>query len=129
MQTIMYRLRFETYPDEPDRVMLPCEHFDMIGGSETGGYVSFNLFLSPFMMRFSLIAIMLAKLRMSIDEATEEFYTISKLVYNDAAIAPAERSARLRACMEDLMKRKALPIDLKLTDATDGICAWLGTLF
>jgi len=128
MQTIMHRLRFEKYPNEPDRVMFPCEHLDMIGGSDTGGYVSLNLILSPFMMRSSLIAIMLAKLRMSIDEATEEFYTISELVYNDAAITPAERSARLRACMEDLMKRKALPIDLKLTDSTEGICAGLGTL-
>lgn len=77
------------------------------------------------MIRSSLIAIMLAKLRMSIDEATEEFYTISERVYNDAAITPAERSARLRACMEGLMKRKGLPIDLKLTDATEGICARL----
>jgi hypothetical protein len=79
-------------------------------------------------MRSSLIAIMLVKLRMSIDEAMEEFYTISKLVYNDVAISPAERSARLRACMEDLMKRKAVPIDLKLTDTAEGMCAGLGTL-
>jgi hypothetical protein len=40
MRTIMHRLKWEKYPNEPDKVMLPSEHFDLIGGSETGGLVS-----------------------------------------------------------------------------------------
>jgi len=38
MRAIMDRLRYEKYPDEPEKIMLPCEHFDLIGGSGTGGY-------------------------------------------------------------------------------------------
>jgi patatin-like phospholipase/acyl hydrolase len=38
MRAIMYRLKWEKYPNEPDKIMLPCEHFDLIGGSGTGGY-------------------------------------------------------------------------------------------
>jgi hypothetical protein len=44
MRAIMYRLKWEKYPNEPDKIMLPCEHFDLIGGSGTGGYAYPALF-------------------------------------------------------------------------------------
>ena len=37
MGAIMHRLRWKKYPNEVERIMLPCEHFDLIGGSGTGG--------------------------------------------------------------------------------------------
>ena len=37
MGTIMHRIRSDKYPNEPEKVMLPHEHFDMMGGSGTGG--------------------------------------------------------------------------------------------
>ena len=40
MESVMHRLKWEKYPSEPDKIMLPCEHFDLIGGSGTGGCVS-----------------------------------------------------------------------------------------
>lgn len=37
MVTLMHRLRSDKHPDESEKVMLPCQHFEMIGGSGTGG--------------------------------------------------------------------------------------------
>jgi hypothetical protein len=39
MGAIMYRLQCDKYPNDPDKIILPCEHFDLIGGTGTGGYV------------------------------------------------------------------------------------------
>jgi hypothetical protein len=37
MDHIMRELNKDRYPNEPDKIMLPCEHFDLMGGSGTGG--------------------------------------------------------------------------------------------
>jgi hypothetical protein len=37
MGAIMYRLQCDIYPNNPDKMILPCEHFDLIGGTGTGG--------------------------------------------------------------------------------------------
>lgn len=37
MSNIMHRLNWEHEIDESDEHKLPCEHFDLIGGSGTGG--------------------------------------------------------------------------------------------
>lgn len=49
------------------RRFLPCHYFDFIVGTSTGG----------------LIAIMLARLRMSVDEAVEVFYDMSKEIFGN----------------------------------------------
>jgi hypothetical protein len=73
---------------------------------------------SVVLMTHRLIAILFTKLRMSVEEASEEFCTIVEQVYNLEVLAPSERTRRLRKCMEDIMERKALPIDLPLTQKT-----------
>jgi hypothetical protein len=71
-----------------------------------------------------LITIMFTKLRMSVEEASEEFCTIMEQVYNPDGLAPSERTKRLRGCMEDIMERKGLPLDLPLTQKTrPGACS------
>jgi hypothetical protein len=35
----MHLIREKEYPGEPGKEMLPCEWFDLIAGSDTGGYV------------------------------------------------------------------------------------------
>jgi hypothetical protein len=71
-----------------------------------------------------LIAILLAKLRMSVEEASEEFCVIMEQVYNPDGLTPSERTMRLRKCMENAMKRKGLPLDLPLTQKiTPGACS------
>ena len=67
---------------------------------------------------------MLTKLGMSVDEASEEFFTIIQEVYTPKNLAPAERTQKLRECMEGLLKKKGLPIGLKLrSETTEGQCA------
>ncbi|KIM24256.1 hypothetical protein M408DRAFT_55407, partial [Serendipita vermifera MAFF 305830] len=66
MNHIMHQLTWDEKSNESDELGLPCEHFDLLGGSGAGG----------------LIAILFAKLRMSVEEASEEFYKIIEHVFN-----------------------------------------------
>ena len=50
---------------DPERPLKPCEYFDMIGGTSTGG----------------LIAIMLGRLRMSVDECIATYQLLSSTVF------------------------------------------------
>jgi hypothetical protein len=61
---------------------------------------------------------------MSVEEASEEFCTIMERVYNPD-LAPSERTGRLRKCMEDIIERTGLPLDLPLTQKTlsPGACS------
>jgi hypothetical protein len=74
----------------------------------------------------STIAIMLSKLRMSVEDATEEFYRICNEVYVDG-LSATERSGRLRKTTEELLTKRGFPADLKLGRdarvAEDG-CPW-----
>ena len=71
-----------------------------------------------------LIVIMFTRLRMSVEEASQEFYTIIEEVYKQDVLAPLERTNRLRRCMEDLLTRKGHPVDMKLMDdAWENNCA------
>jgi hypothetical protein len=67
---------------------------------------------------------MLTKLGMSVDEASEEFFTVIQEVYTPTNLAPTERTQKLRECMEGLLKKKGFPVDLKLRGETPaGQCA------
>jgi patatin-like phospholipase/acyl hydrolase len=59
---IIRRLMATVDPDMPPK---PCEYFDMIGGTSTGG----------------LIAIMLGRLGMSVDECIEAYTSLSDKVF------------------------------------------------
>ncbi|KIM20375.1 hypothetical protein M408DRAFT_138671 [Serendipita vermifera MAFF 305830] len=102
LRNIMHRLNWDTKSDGSGTCTLPCEHFDLIGGSGTGG----------------LIAIFLTKLRMSVEEVCDEFYTITEQVYEPDGLIPSERTSRLRRCMEGILTRRGIPTDLSLLDET-----------
>ena len=74
---------------------------------------------SAFLMSNRLIAIMFAKLRMSVEEASDEFFTIVDEVYKPGHLTPSERTQKLRECMETTMARKGLAVDLKLVENHD----------
>ena len=59
---ILRRLMATVDPDAPPK---PCDYFDMIGGTSTGG----------------LIAIMLGRLRMTVDECIDAYTTLSDSVF------------------------------------------------
>jgi hypothetical protein len=67
---------------------------------------------------------MLTKLAMSVDEASEEFFALVQEVYAPKNLAPTKRTEKLRGCMEELLKKKGFPVDLKLRgETTAGQCA------
>ncbi|KIM23655.1 hypothetical protein M408DRAFT_252702 [Serendipita vermifera MAFF 305830] len=99
MSNIMHRLNWKMHPNNSEAI-LPCQHFDLMGGSGTGG----------------LIAIMLAKLRMSAEEAAEEFSIIAKDVFIPVNITPLERTQNLRKSLKIMITKRALPVDMKLEE-------------
>jgi hypothetical protein len=54
---------------------------------------------------------------MSVDEASDEFFTIVEQVYKPDHLTPSERTQKLREYMESVMARKGLPVDLKLMES------------
>jgi hypothetical protein len=111
----MHRIHRSTYPEDPATVILPRDYFDLIGGTDTGGldaYFCFSHGMNLFYHR--LITLLLVKCRMSVDEALDAFYDICETVYVDTTIDAAERSGRLRRCLENILKNKGLPVDLTL---------------
>ena len=59
---------------------------------------------------------MFTKLRMSVEEVSDEFFTIVEEVYKPDHLTPSERTQKLRECMEGVLARKGLPVDLKLVE-------------
>lgn len=66
--------RFNHLPSIPK----PCEVFDMMGGSGTGG----------------LFAVMLGRLQMTIDGALYEYRSLAKTVFSDTKTAPCDGAFR-----------------------------------
>ncbi|PVF94463.1 TPR-like protein [Serendipita vermifera] len=97
-RNIMHRIQRDTYPEDPDKIVLPCEYFDLMGGSDTGG----------------LIALLFTKCRMSVDEVIDAFSGICENVYLDSSLDAVERSSQMSRCLEDILRDKELPLDLKL---------------
>lgn len=63
---ILRKLMATVDPESPPK---PCEYFDMIGGTSTGG----------------LIAIMLGRLQMTVDECIEAYISLSDRVFEKKA--------------------------------------------
>jgi hypothetical protein len=67
---------------------------------------------------------MFARLRMSVQEVSDEFFTVVKEVYQPQHLSPSERTQKLRECMEHVMERKGFPIDMKFAEKSKpGYCA------
>lgn len=71
---------------------------------------------------------MFAKLRMSVKDVLKEFRNICCEVYM-GDLLPAIRTQKLKNCIDDLLRRRGLPIDLKLgkdTRVAEQGCPWYG---
>jgi hypothetical protein len=104
----------------------PCNFFDAIGGSDTGGYARcrYENILAKSRTRF--LAIMFSKLGMTVDEASEAYEKVCKEVYVGGLNA-ATRTAAFRTCIEGLLEERNLPKDLKLGQQWPGLptdCVW-----
>ena len=98
--------------------MGPRDVFDFVAGTSTGG----------------LIAIMLGKLGMSLEDSIEAYYDLSKRIFEKRHIrgrithglAPTRYSgSHLNNCIQDLIRKKKLPVDIPMVsdDKKDHI-AW-----
>ena len=92
-----------------DKEPKPCEVFDLIAGTSTGG----------------LIAIMLGRLQMSIDECISVYENVGKRVFGKKPSggqagrlikglinSPFYDIRILQECMKDVLKEKELPVDV-----------------
>ncbi len=107
---ILRRLMAAVDPDAPPR---PCDYFDMIGGTSTGG----------------LIAIMLGRLRMTVDECIDAYTTLSNRVFEKKShrvdikgkLQGRFNSAALELAVKNILVSCSLGEDTLLKD-TDSPC-------
>ncbi|MCJ1310207.1 hypothetical protein MMC25_003869 [Agyrium rufum] len=99
---------------DPDSPPKPCDYFDMIGGTGTGG----------------LIAIMLGRLRMSIDECIDAYLSLSERIFRKKGhrvtikgkIQGRFDSEELERAVKEVVTSKGFPEDALLKDASDAAC-------
>lgn len=69
----------------------PCEYFDLIGGNSTGGCVALYIYLNHHhtkIIYYRIIALMLGRLQMDVDEAIGHYDALSKTVFSDVTRWP-----------------------------------------
>ncbi len=79
--------------------------------TQEGKPTIFDLITSNYLVR--CLAVMFAKLGMTVKDALEEFSKICNNVYA-VDLEPKDRTVALRNCIEDLLKKRGLPVDLKM---------------
>jgi hypothetical protein len=99
MARIQYKLKLDSMP-------LPCDYFQLIGGSGTGGFVavvlqSYAPSYIPLVSR--LVAIMLGRLRMSIDDAIKYYDSLTKRVFSEGKKTMGDGKFKATA-LEDVIK-------------------------
>jgi len=107
MGRINARLQELATPENPYPELQPHDVFELVAGTSTGG----------------LIAIMLGKLGMSLEECIIAYDELSTKIFRKKhkrarltfGLAPAKYSGRkLRDCVQDLLKRRNLSQDLPI---------------
>lgn len=67
---------------DPESPPKPCEYFDMIGGTSTGGFVGDATRHARHIANCcSLIAIMLGRLQMTVDECIDAYISLSDRIF------------------------------------------------
>lgn len=102
---ILQQLMATVDPDLPPK---PCDYFDMIGGTSTGG----------------LIAVMLGRLQMSVDECIKAYTSLSDRVFKKKAhrlkitgkYQAQFDSAELERAIKDILVARGLSEDALLKD-------------
>ncbi|KAJ7812582.1 FabD lysophospholipase-like protein, partial [Mycena olivaceomarginata] len=108
LEHLMYKLKVtEDLPDIPH----PCDYFDLIGGTSTGG----------------LIALMLGRLRMSVKDSMEAYGQLTKEVFSDVRLQGSDKklkTLKLEKAIKQIVKTYSAshnPED-KLEDIQDNAC-------
>lgn len=107
---ILRRLMATVDPDAPPK---PCDYFDMIGGTSTGG----------------LIAIMLGRLQMTVDECIDAYTSLSDRVFEKSRhrvnikgkLQGRFDTAELERAIKEIVSAREISEDALLKDA-DASC-------
>jgi hypothetical protein len=76
-----------------------------------------HLFIRTSLMHpYRLISIFLVVFGMSVLDGSAIFTKISQDLFSDATLKPAERNARLKVHIEELLEKQSIPLDAKLVD-------------
>ncbi|KAJ7464155.1 FabD/lysophospholipase-like protein [Mycena latifolia] len=95
LEGIMYRIKAEKNLGVLPR---PCEYFDLIGGTSTGG----------------LIALMLGRLRMSVEEAIQAYDTLAQAVFSETKRFGQDgkfKASLLEGAIQKIVKEKSASQD------------------
>lgn len=80
----------------------PCQVFDLIGGTNTGGYARLAVKLDKADAFRRIIALMLGRLEMSIEDAIERFIELTKHTFSLEDLSPENRELRTSALEAEL---------------------------
>ena len=137
LQRLMYIVNQEREKNG-DASARPCELFDLIGGTSTGGWVfRFRNSVSSLTIR-SLIAIMLGRLGMDVQDCIDAYVLMSEVIFDEQPVSD-ERSntirnrydgGKLKSAIEEILTRRHLPInECMLTDGDTNVTCRRYTIF
>ena len=104
LQEIMERIGFREGREE---ALLPCDYFDLIGGTSTGGFVVYRDIQPPvYLSPSSLIALMLGRLGMSVEQTISHYETLAGDVFSDkqAGGDGKFKASKLEEVIKDIVK-------------------------
>lgn len=116
LREMMERLKIQ---NKLATVPCPCEWFDMMAGSNTGGYVAvyfLHVGSSDFCLGHRIIALFLGRLRMSVDEAILAYTSLSEQVFSDTKWVGKQKykSSKLEEVLKDIIREKTGSSETKM---------------
>lgn len=121
---------------DPQNPPKPCDYFDIIAGTSTGGYAYHTLIYQPCHVHKlkahldSLLAIMLGRLRMDVNSCIKAYCELSDTVFTkihhriaglSGKVQGRFDSAALESAVKKVMQGQGLGMDALLKD-TEGKC-------
>jgi patatin-like phospholipase/acyl hydrolase len=109
------RLKMNPDSDDDDAPLAPCDHFNLICGTSTGG----------------IIAIMLGRLRMTVEECIDAYLALSKVIFTDQKSFPGVRklaggaqyaASAMEENMKAIIKSKTGDPEAKMRDPLKKAC-------
>ena len=129
LQQLMKRIN----PNLPPK---PCDCFDIICGTSTGGYVTSQSCAVPKTNAISLIAIMLGRLKMDVSTCIDVYLNLSSLIFQQVAHRVTWRgsiqarfdSAVLQRAIKDIIKEQGLDEEELFREVEEPRCKVLVSL-
>lgn len=116
---------------DPESPPKPCDYFDMIGGTSTGGFVNDVVRHAGCIADYcSLVAIMLGRLQMTVDECIDAYISLSDRVFQKRRhrvtikghVQGRFDSEELEKAIKEIVAQQGLEQDALLKDSPDAKC-------